>query len=560
MKGSRVSRRVNLNTCLSTFTRRACNNTNSTKRLFTTHHTEMDQQEVPRNPLFNYSSGRWLWDEANQLRRRYQPFDIEQLKQTAAKSVNAKSCISMTKLSEGSYNKAFSLIMDNGVQVVARIPNPYLPQRVSTASEVATLDFLRNELEIPVPQVFAWSSDKDQPVGAEYIIMEKAPGQELWKSWPSMDVSEKVDVVSQLAKIQAKVCSVDFKYYGSLYYRGTDDHQHIPGVPSRFCIGPSSAIQFWEADRTAIDKYRGPWSSPLSYAEDVANREINWIGRYAKPRDPSDPLRQSTSQESPDCHIQLLDKYLKVLPHVIPRDRNLYRSTIWHTDLHSGNIFVEQNKIVSIIDWQGCTSLPLFLNCKMPKFLKFNAPPLFDLPPAANLTTEEKRETLTRYQLTQLQTFYISKFKSLDSSILQALSYPHAIIRQQLIDFAGSTWEDEGLFFLREMMHQVWRDWSEITDQSGQKCPIEFESDELSSHVAEGKVWDDYKALFDSLGIPLDGWVHPEDFRPKAETMRKLVTEILDSVDDREDVRRALKAWKLSDPESTPISSSVMDI
>ena len=156
----------------------------------------MNLQELSRNPFFNYTSGRWLWDEANQLRQRHQPFNIQQLKETAAISVNAKSCINMAKLPEGSYNKAFLLTMDNGAQVVARIPNPYLPPRISTASEVATLDFFRNELDIPVPRVFAWSSDKDQPVGAEYIIMEKAPGEELGKSWSSMDISEKVDLVS----------------------------------------------------------------------------------------------------------------------------------------------------------------------------------------------------------------------------------------------------------------------------------------------------------------------------------------------------------------------------
>jgi lysyl-tRNA synthetase class 2 len=233
---------------------------------------------------------------------------------------------------------------------------------------------------------------------------------------------------------------------------------------------------------------------------------------------------------------------------------------MWHSDLHSGNIFVENNKIVSIIDWQGCMGLPLFLTCKIPKFLRFNGPLLFDLPPAAGLTTQEKKEKLLRYQLTQLQRFYISKFKDLDNTIFQALSYPHAVIRRQLIDFAGSTWEDEGLFFFREMMHQLWRDWDEITIQADNKCPITFTSDELSSHVAERKVWDEYKELFDSLGIPIDGWVHSEDFKLKAETMRNLVTEILSSADNREEVRRALRAWKLSDPGSTHLSSNVMDI
>ncbi|OJD21311.1 hypothetical protein ACJ73_07348 [Blastomyces percursus] len=494
------------------------------------------------DPLFNHTSGRWLWDEAAHLRKRHQPFNVDGLKAVASKAVNARSCTSITKLSEGSYNKVYLLVMDNGVQVVARIPNPYLPPRVSTASEVATLDFLRTELDIPVPRVLAWSSKKDQLVGAEYIVMEMAPGEELGKSWMSMDISEKVNIVPQLANIQARACSVDFKSYGSLYYRDdVDGCQDIPSNSDRFCIGPAAAISFWEAEREAMDKYRGPWTSPESYAKDIARREMDWIRRYAKSRDHSDPLKQSTSQESPDCHIQLLDKYLKIVPLVLPSDVNLYRSTIWHPDLHSGNIFIKNSKI-------------------LPKFLRINGPLLFDLPPAASIAPEERKETLLRYEHTQLQKFYISRLKNLDPHIFQAISYPHAIIRQQLINFAGSTWEDDGLFFLREMMHNVWRDWNEITSSPNEKCPITFESNEISSHVAEGKFWDNYKAFFDSIDIPLDGWVHPEDFKSKAAVMQNLAKEMLDSAEDRNETRQALKAWKLSDPNSTSLCSKVMDI
>ena len=211
------------------------------------------------DPLFSYASGRWLWDEAAQLLKRYQPFNTEELKKTAARAVNAKFCVNITKLPEGSYNKVFLLTLDNGVQVIARIPNPYLAQNFVTASEVATLDFLRNELGIPVPRVFAWSSRKDQPVGVEYIIMEKAPGNELSKSWPTMSISDKVDIVSQLANIQAKVAAVDFSYYGNLFYKGDiEGGLNIPGIADRFCIGPSCEIRFWEEERRSMGAFRGP--------------------------------------------------------------------------------------------------------------------------------------------------------------------------------------------------------------------------------------------------------------------------------------------------------------
>ncbi|KAH1450547.1 hypothetical protein KXX16_005464 [Aspergillus fumigatus] len=368
--------------------------------------------------------------------------------------------------------------MDDDVRVIAKIPNPYIPQKFVTASEVATLDFLRNEPGIPVPRVFAWSSKKDQPVGVECIIIEKAAGNELSTSWPTMDISDKVDIVSRLADIQAKIAAVDFGCYGSLFYRGDiEGGFNVPGIADQFCIGPSCDIRFWEEERRFMNAFRGPWSSSEAYATDIARREKQWITRFAKPRHPADPLRQSDSQGSPDCHIKLLDKYLEVVPHLIP---------------HPG-----QNRL--------------------PKFLNIHGPLLFDLPSATGLTPQEKEENLQRYQLTQLQRLYISKFCQIDNDVVSALSFPQALTRQQLIDFSGYTWEDDGLFLFREMMIRTWREWMEFTGQPQSSCPVTFGADELASHVAEGTSWEDRRELFSALGIPIGGWVHLEHFEAKVE-------------------------------------------
>ena len=60
----------------------------------------------------------------------------------------------------GSYNKVSALNFDNGVEAIARIPTalagaPFF----TTASEVATLEFVREVLGIRAPRVFAWSAD-----------------------------------------------------------------------------------------------------------------------------------------------------------------------------------------------------------------------------------------------------------------------------------------------------------------------------------------------------------------------------------------------------------------
>ncbi|OJD19579.1 hypothetical protein AJ78_00436 [Emergomyces pasteurianus Ep9510] len=99
-----------------------------------------------------------------------------------------------------------------------------------------------------------------------------------------------------------------------------------------------------------------------------------------------------------------------------------------------------------------------------------------------------------------------------------------------------------------------------MTSRRNEKCPIIFEPKEISLHIAEEEIWNNYKAFFDSLDIPLDGWVHLEDFKSKADIMRNLARELLDSADDRSEARQALRAWKLTDPNSTTLCSKVMDI
>jgi hypothetical protein len=94
--------------------------------------------------LIHYTSGRWLWNEEQELRARYMKFNVEELKRITAESIGAKSCVSMIKLAEGGYNKVFKLVMDNGAVAIARVPCPNAgPAFKTTASEVAIMDFVR---------------------------------------------------------------------------------------------------------------------------------------------------------------------------------------------------------------------------------------------------------------------------------------------------------------------------------------------------------------------------------------------------------------------------------
>ena len=93
-----------------------------------------------------YTAGRWLYNEQKQLADRYVQFNMKELVRAAARSQghDITACVGVEKLPEGDFNKTFLITMRDGLQVIAKVPNPNagLPF-YTTASEVATMEFVR---------------------------------------------------------------------------------------------------------------------------------------------------------------------------------------------------------------------------------------------------------------------------------------------------------------------------------------------------------------------------------------------------------------------------------
>jgi hypothetical protein len=78
------------------------------------------------------------------MTQRQVRFNVNELARCAAEAAGAKACVSIEKYPDGMYNKSMLLTMDDGSQVVAKVPNPNAGMcHFTTASEVATMDFVR---------------------------------------------------------------------------------------------------------------------------------------------------------------------------------------------------------------------------------------------------------------------------------------------------------------------------------------------------------------------------------------------------------------------------------
>jgi hypothetical protein len=206
------------------------------------------------------------YNESKRLAERYLRFNVTELSKAAAASVGRSSddVQFINKLAEGGFNRTLELTMKDGFQLIARLPYPSTqPKCLAVASEVATMTLVRSH-GIPVPMIYGYSTNIDNPVGAEYILMEKVKGKSLGDVWFTLSQRDRIKVLSGIVDHEAKLFSLNFPAFGSLYFE-KDLPREMGKVPcqhetsnQRFCIGPDASLKFWHETRSALDIPRGP--------------------------------------------------------------------------------------------------------------------------------------------------------------------------------------------------------------------------------------------------------------------------------------------------------------
>ncbi|GKZ35825.1 phosphotransferase enzyme [Aspergillus brasiliensis] len=428
----------------------------------------------------------------------------------------------VSKCVEGQYNKVFVLTMNNGEELVVRLPNPNAgPDFYTIASEVATRHFVRETLGLPVPHIYAWSADPSNPVRSEYIIEAKVEGQSLGNIWGRMSRSSKFGIIDQVVEMERKLASVSFPVQGCLYYtsdlsrkisdvedlgtmlggmsvKGSDDCRQL----SCFAIGPSNDRELWDGERHSMDLDRGPWINVVSYLTALGRNELLLAKCHAKPR--MNYYRSTETPENPHDYMTLLNRYLDVVPYLVSKqpysESNI--NTLSHPDLHLDNIFIdpETHQITSIIDWQLAAITPLFLQHSHPQMLGLSLSPGSDV--------QESREK-------ELLDYYYKVTEEVSPSRRQVFSDPHLSTRVNPTNLVSGCWEREDTFSLRESIIKVAAYWNQL-HQNGTPCPIDFTADELAAHERERELIEGLSSIVQQLEeeglIPIGGMLRPEEY------------------------------------------------
>lgn len=262
-------------------------------------------------------------------------------------------------------------------------------------------------------------------------------------------------------------------------------------------------------------------------------------------------LARATSLQR-QTHVQLLDQFLKVLPHILPPAETL-RPVLLHHDLHSDNIFVDSTdppRITGIIDWQAVYTAPLFMQAKFPSVFDSEDPyPWGAVQPQLptdfeSLSESEKESANAKLSRLRLKKFYELASRKFNPHLIKAMDAmrneddPTAFIFQ----IVGRTSKD-GPVPLRELLIQIYEKWDQLMarrEVDSVSCPISFSDEEISASRQQAEAWaeayGEYEAVRAQLAGDDDGWVSHDEYdvawsrweahRETLELLRKRLEEL----------------------------------
>ncbi|KAF2239810.1 phosphotransferase enzyme family protein [Viridothelium virens] len=521
--------------------------------------------------FYSYTSGRWLWNEKQQFERRYVKFNLPELLNVAARATGARRCVEVQKLPEGNFSKAFLITMDDGQQIIAKLPIPNAGRsHYTTASEAATMDYVRNILQIPAPNVLAWSSSRDNPVAAEYILMERSRGVELGKIWDEVSWEDRLQIVESLVSYEKAFVSANLPMYGSIYYakdlKNLKSSQLVQtgGLDNQeksFAIGPTTNRAFFDDGRDSVEVNRGPWPSLEEYIFSRADREFACLDKFS-----TYPSQQGLTNGPHLYHptktfkLEVLQNYMKVASRILANDPGLSKAVLWHSDLHADNIFVDPNqptKILDIIDWQAVNVSPPFLQARHPSLINFEGPipegfdPILLPDNFEQLSKEEQQQAKNLRAAQSIYKLYEIQMLGECPEIARALRYRESLLGQ--ITGIASSVASDGEVILQGMLIQLHDNWSECIGSST-PCPLTFSANDRTQQAELQAKWSEGVELMHDLLTDIgayqgwDGWVNHDNYEIYKERLARCREEFFNRHAATEGEKRQwAQAWPFED-------------
>jgi len=286
----------------------------------------------------------------------------------------------VTFYAQGAFNKLFKVETEAGCSLM-RVTLPVDPSK-KTNSEVATINFVHQNTDMPVPRIFAFDESSDNELGFEWILMEMLPGVTLRRKWRKLSDESKRDLVKQVAKYHSQLFCHKFSAIGNIFVSPRDlpnskessqstvatDTEKIAQESKQILpvLGQLVSMIFFWGDHINQDVSRSPFTNSEDWICARLSLILNDQEIVMKTSDDEDDIEEAQDAK------ENAEKLLKLLPSIFPPDANASeQSVLFHDDLSMQNILVDDDgKITGIIDWECVSALPLWRVCGFPEFLQ----------------------------------------------------------------------------------------------------------------------------------------------------------------------------------------------
>ncbi|KAI1267856.1 kinase-like domain-containing protein [Xylariaceae sp. FL1019] len=281
--------------------------------------------------------------------------------QLASTLNNGLPCVLLDKpATNGGFNLVRLLEFSDGTRWIARIP-----LRCSTAdstklqSEVDAMQLVQECSAVPIPKIFAYEVDGNNPIGVPFVLMEFLLGNTAIDAAGGWDVhkgeiplAHRDVFYSSVAECHVQMTALRFSKIGSI----------VRMASGKYDIGP-------------LPNIGGPFSTASSFF-------AAWADHAKFPSDGERILQLMAGGPAKEV-LEGINEFPSRVKSMVPQ---LCRTKtdhgpfpLCHVDLFHSNIIVDDNfKTLGIIDWAGTCTVPWqVVSC--PPFLRC-MPVSFDLP------------------------------------------------------------------------------------------------------------------------------------------------------------------------------------
>lgn len=300
-------------------------------------------------------------DSCPAWQRRPSQWIIERLARKMFDIQKGAMCKAKT-FAAGGYNMLYSINTDeeDDPKHLFRVSMPLIHGH-KTKSEISTLMFLERSTSLPVPEVVAWNPSRRNQLKLEWMIMTRLEGRTLTDEWWSIGTEGLMQLTDELARYHAELWKWEnqFSAMGSLYENEPNATYHGRAFPAlsnneNLSVGPIVSTNVIADGRYPYAKLIGPYKSTRVYMQERLDFERAMIVKlYQENR------RSQRFFESAIATIDELQSNLLML--VEPEEDNIASTVLWHHDLHSSNLLVDEDgSITGIVDWEMTAFVPLW--------------------------------------------------------------------------------------------------------------------------------------------------------------------------------------------------------